>query len=250
MFPSPGSSRRDTLKEKRKPTVVLKKLSGAVTGAAGRAEEVAVSGSQNTIPMASGNEEDSDVVKTGPRIISDMCLLKEHRIRVVDGDIVNSPITAVETSDAPIAIDSSESLVNISTDSITSDMAAPRGKKRRRKPKGCNVPGAKSLSKMSTSRMEYEDAILDRPDFMQITKRDHKAGKRKKFQECPLDDSLSYKQKVAVEEVTYLFPQMSSKTIMTETLRVLDAVSTAQRKTSSMKSDLRRQIIVGVKIAR
>lgn len=164
-----------------------------------------MSGSQDIVPILSGGEGNSDdVVMTGPRIVSDVLLPKEYRIRVIDGDIVNSPM---ETSNAPIAVDSSGSLISISTDSITLDMTAPRGKKRGRKPKEYNVPGAKSLSKMSASRMDYEDDILDRVDFMQITKRDQKAGKRRKFQECLLDDTLSYKQKMAVEEITYLFPQ-------------------------------------------
>jgi len=43
---------------------------------------------------------------------------------------------------------------------------------------------------------------------------------------------------------------MSPKTIMTETLRVLDAASNAQRKIFSMKGDLRRQIIVRIEEAR
>ncbi len=44
-------------------------------------------------------------------------------------------------------------------------------KKRGHKPKGSNVPGAKSLFKMSATRMDYEDDILDRTDFMKTTKR-------------------------------------------------------------------------------
>jgi len=115
----------------------------------------------------------------------------------------------------------------------------------------CNVPGAKSLSKISATRMDdYDDDMLDRPDFLQITRKDRQTGKKRKLEECPLDDSLTSKQKTAVEEVTYLFPQMSSKTIMTETLSVLDAASSAQCKTSTMKDDLRRQIIVGVEVAK
>ncbi|EGI68859.1 hypothetical protein G5I_02437 [Acromyrmex echinatior] len=63
---------------------------------------------------------------------------------------------------------------------------------------------------------DYDDDDLDRSDFLQITKKDSR----------------------------------TDKTIMTETLRVLDAASSAQSKTSSMKGDLRRQIIVGVEVAR
>jgi len=65
---------------------------------------------------------------------------------------------------------------------------------------------------MRVDRMDYDDDILDRSDFMKITKKDQQAGKRRKVQECPLDDALSYKQKAAVDEITYLFPQMSPKT--------------------------------------
>ncbi|EGI60172.1 hypothetical protein G5I_11646 [Acromyrmex echinatior] len=127
---------------------------------------------------------------SGPKIVSDVCLPRELRLRVVNKDIVNSPVTAVETSNALMVIDSSE------------------GRAR-----------AKSLSKMNTSRMDdYDDDVLDRPDFLQIIKKDWQTDKKKKLQECPLDDSLSYKQKTAVDEITYLFPQMSP-TIMTETLR-------------------------------
>ena len=96
----------------------------------------------------------------------------------------------------------------MSLDSATSaDAAAIRGKKRGRKPKGSNVPGSKSLSKMSATRMDdYDDDDLDRSEFLQITKKDSRTGKLRKLQECPLDNSLSYRQKVAGEEITYLFP--------------------------------------------
>ncbi|EGI60169.1 hypothetical protein G5I_11642 [Acromyrmex echinatior] len=156
-----------------------------------------------------------------------------------------------ETSDVLLVIDSSGDRINKSTDSIASaDAAAPRGKKRGRKSKKSNIPGAKSLSKISANRMDYEDDILDKPDFLQIKKRDYQADKRRKVQECFLDDALSYRQKTAVDEVTYLFSQMSPKIVMTEILRVLDAASNVQRKTTSMKGDLRRQIIINVKVTR
>jgi len=73
-----------------------------------------------------------------------MCVSPGNRLRVVDGDIVNSPVTVVETSDAPMVIDSSGKRFSVSTDSISladADMVI-RGKKRERKPKGSNVPGA------------------------------------------------------------------------------------------------------------
>ena len=168
----------------------------------------------------------------------------------MDGDILNSSVTAVETSDAPIIIESSK-VSSISMESMAStDAVAPRGEKRERKPKGSNVPGSRSLSKMGANRMDYDDDVLDRVDFSKITKRDHQVGKRRKLQECPLDDALSYRQKAAVDEITYLFPQMSPKTIMTETLKVLNTASSAWRRTTSMKGDLRRSIIIGVEVAR
>ena len=69
------------------------------------------------------------------------------------------------------------------------------------------------------------------------------------MQECPLDDSLSFRQKAAVDEITY-FRRCFQRSLYRETLRVLDAASSAQRKTFSMKGDLRRQIIIGVEMAR
>lgn len=103
----------------------------------------------------------------------------------MDGDIINSPITAAEASDAPIIMDITEE--TMSTDSITStDLVGPRGKKRGRKPKGSNIPGSRSFSKMNATRMDgYEDDVLDNPDFFKITKKDRQMGKKRKLQECP-----------------------------------------------------------------
>ncbi|XP_018377655.1 PREDICTED: uncharacterized protein LOC108770518 [Trachymyrmex cornetzi] len=56
--------------------------------------------------------------------------------------------------------------------------------------------------------------------------------------------------KDAIEEVTALFPQMSPKSVMAETLRVLETAGEAERRTQSMKGDLRRQIKVGVNVAK
>ncbi|EGI59855.1 hypothetical protein G5I_11975 [Acromyrmex echinatior] len=118
--------------------------------------------------------------------------------------VVGHLFTAVETSDAPIIIESSK-VSSISMESMAStDAVAPRGEKRGRKPKGSNVPGSRSLSKMGANRMDYNDDVLDRMDFLKITKRDHQVGKRRKLQECPLDDALSYRQKAEVDEITYL----------------------------------------------
>ena len=98
-----------------------------------------------------------------------MRLPSEHRLRVVDDDIVHSPVTAVETSDALMVVDSPGRGADFSTDSISSAGAAEviRGKKRGRKSKGSNVPGARSLSKMSATSMEvYEVDMLDQSDFL------------------------------------------------------------------------------------
>ncbi|EGI68858.1 hypothetical protein G5I_02436 [Acromyrmex echinatior] len=72
--------------------------------------------SQDTVLMVSDSEnKDSVGVRgPGPRIISNARLPRELRLRVVDGDIVNSSVTAVETSDVPIVIDSSEMRSSVS----------------------------------------------------------------------------------------------------------------------------------------
>ena len=63
---------------------------------------------------------------------------------------------------------------SISMESMASTGAvAPKEKKRGRKPKESNVPGSRSLSKMGANRMDYDDDVLDRVDFLKITKRDH-----------------------------------------------------------------------------
>ncbi|KYN21285.1 hypothetical protein ALC57_06384 [Trachymyrmex cornetzi] len=100
--------------------------------------------------------------------------------------------------------------------------------------------------------MDFEDDELDRVDFFKISKKAGHGGlkKRKGLVECPLDDRLSSRQKDAIEEVTVLFPQMSPKSIMAETLRVLETAGEAERRTQSMKGDLRRQIKVGVNVAK
>ncbi|KYN29098.1 hypothetical protein ALC57_01461, partial [Trachymyrmex cornetzi] len=78
----------------------------------------------------------------------------------------------------------------------------------------------------------------------------HGLKKRKGLVECNLDDRLSSRQKDAIEEVTYLFPQMSPKSVVAETLRVLDIAGEAEMRTQTMKGDLRRQIKVGVNVAK
>ena len=68
--------------------------------------------------------------------------------------------------------------------------------------------------------------------------------------ECHLDDRLSAGQKTAIEEVTDLFPQMSPKSVVAETLRVLNIAGEAERRTLTMNEALRRQIKVGVNVAK
>ena len=47
----------------------------------------------------------------------------------------------------------------------------------------------------SFRRMDYDDDVLDRVDFLKITKRNHQVGKRRKLQECPLNDALTSKRR-------------------------------------------------------
>ena len=150
-----------------------------------------------------------------------------------------------------MVVNSSEKGSNYSADSISSRDAdiVLREKKRGRKPKGNNVPGAKSLSKMSATSMDDVDGdMLERPDFQRITK-DTWTGKKRKLQQCPLHDSLTSYQRTAVEERTQLFSAIPGK-IMAETLLALDEASSAQRKTSTMRGDFRRRIIVGIEVAK
>ncbi|KYN17838.1 hypothetical protein ALC57_09877, partial [Trachymyrmex cornetzi] len=206
---------------------------------------------------------------------------KEMRIRVVEGEIVNSPIAESVSVDTPVQSGSTKDLdiVDLSScassvegtgveteqgDSTTGgemipstaedsgdlsssfDQVPRKGKKRGRKPKGTNCPGSHALSKLSSKRMDYEDDELDRIDFFKVTKKDgHGLKKRKGLVECNLDDRLTSGQKDAIEEITMLFPQMSPKTMMVETLRVLEIAGEAERKTQSMKGDFRRHIKVG-----
>ena len=94
--------------------------------------------------------------------------------------------------------------------------------------------------------MDFQDDELDREDFFKISKRGaHKLKKRRGLVERNIDDRLSSAQKDAIEEVTNLFPQMSLKSMMAETLRVLEIAGNAEKRTQTMKGDLRRQIIGG-----
>ncbi|XP_018372846.1 PREDICTED: uncharacterized protein LOC108767438 [Trachymyrmex cornetzi] len=205
---------------------------------------------------------------------------REARIRVVEGEIINSPIAESISAGTPalsgsggvagagdvtsnassiIMVESEpestggEAIPSTSVESGNSsfDQVPRKGKKRGRKPKGFNCPDSHALSKMSSKRMDFEGDELDRVDFFKITKRPgHGLKRRKGLVECQLDDRLSSHQKDAIEEVTALFPQMSPKSIMAETLRVLETAGEAERRTQSMKGDLRRQIKVGVNVAK
>jgi len=175
-----------TLRE-RKLIVNLEKMPTPVTGKSPKGQDDIIPDIQDGV-SANG---------PGPTIVSDVPVPKDARLRVVDGEIVNLPVTVVETSDAPMVVDSSEKGSNYSADSISSRDAdiVLRGKKRRRKPKESNVPGAKSLSEMSATSMDDDDEdMLERPDFQRIMKKDTRTGKKRKLQECPLDDSLRIKK--------------------------------------------------------
>ncbi|EGI62171.1 hypothetical protein G5I_09524 [Acromyrmex echinatior] len=125
-----------------------------------------------------------------------------------------------------------------------------KGKKRGRKLKGSNAPGSHALTKISSKWLELEDDEWDREDFFKVSKKGSPSlKKRKGLVECRLDDRLSSSQKTAVE-VTGLFPQMSPKSVVAETLRVLDIAGEAERRTVSMNGALRRQIKVGVNVAK
>ncbi|XP_011062989.1 PREDICTED: uncharacterized protein LOC105151143 [Acromyrmex echinatior] len=108
------------------------------------------------------------------------------------------------------------------------------------------------MSKISSRRLELEDDEWDREDFFpKIPKKETQSLKRRRgWVECNLDDRLSSNQKTAVEEVTGLFPQMSPKSVVAETLRVLDIAGEAERRTQTMNGALRRQIKIGVNVAK
>ena len=219
----------------------------------------------------------------GPRIVDIKKYPKEMRIRVVAGEIVHSPVVeSVSASTTELRrltrnrgiVDltqhtSSNDELDMSVSRRGSNAAASttieestdvgssfeenpkKGKKRGRKPKGSNVPGSHALSKMSSKRMDFEDDELDREDFFKISRKGaHKLKKRRGLVECGLDDSLSCRQKDAVEDVVNMFPQMSPKSVMAETLRVLNIAADAEKRTQTMKGDLRRQIIIGVNVAK
>ena len=97
-IPDPSTRGRSTLLERRKLTGTLEKLPTSVTSKSPKCEDDIIADSQDSV----GAKE------PGPRIISNVRLPRELRLRVVDDDIVNSPVTAVETLDAPIVIDSSK----------------------------------------------------------------------------------------------------------------------------------------------
>ena len=73
----------------------------------------------------------------------------------------------------------------------------------------------------------------------------HGLKKRRGLVECNLDDRFSSNQKT-VEEVTGLFPQMSPKSVVAETLRILDIAGEVERRTQTMNGALRWQVKVGV----
>ena len=115
VYETPGpSTRRSILLERCKLTGVLEKL--PVSGESLKDKDGTVLDNQDTelIVKDSENKDSVSARGPGPRIISDVRLPRELRLRVVDGDIVNSPVTAVETSDVPIVIDSSEMRSSVS----------------------------------------------------------------------------------------------------------------------------------------
>lgn len=88
-----------------------------------KTENVTILDSQNIL-MINEDEEIGVNAVTDSKVVSNERLPKELRICVVDGDIVNSSVTVVEISDAPMVIDNSEIRSSISTNSIISTDAA------------------------------------------------------------------------------------------------------------------------------
>ena len=208
----------------------------------------------------------------------------ERNIKVVASEIVNSPVptgsgsagggpnlvrvagvadhTVPPSSDEWMSVDCAGSRVGSPSLASTSvgvdgelsssfDDIPHKGKKRGRKPKGSNAPGSHAVSRMSSKRLECDDDEWDGEGFCSLSnKKLQGLKKRRGLVECNLDDRLTAAQKTAVEEVTGLFPQMSPKSMVVDTLRKLDIAGDAERKTQSMNGALRRQIKVGINVAK
>ncbi|EGI67663.1 hypothetical protein G5I_03708 [Acromyrmex echinatior] len=89
-----------------------------------------------------------------------------------------------------------------------------------------------AMAKISSKRLELEDDEWDRENFFKISKKGTQGLKKRRGL------------------VTGLFPQMSPKSVVAETLRVLDIAGEAERRTQTMNGALRRQIKVGVNVAK
>ena len=109
--PGPITRGRSTLLERYKLTGTLLM---PVTGESSKCQDDLIADSQDSV-CAKG---------PGPRVVCNVRLPSEHRLRVVDDDIVHSPVTAVETSDALMVVDSPGRGADFSTDSISSAGAA------------------------------------------------------------------------------------------------------------------------------
>ncbi|EGI58601.1 hypothetical protein G5I_13287 [Acromyrmex echinatior] len=101
-----------------------------------------------------------------------------------------------------------------------------KGKKGRHKPKGSNALGSRAMAKISSRRLELEDDKWTRRTFLRSRRR----------------EAQDSSQKTAIEEITSLFPQMSPKSVVAKTLRVLDIAGEAERRIQTMNGALRRQI--------
>ncbi|KYN21795.1 hypothetical protein ALC57_05825, partial [Trachymyrmex cornetzi] len=255
----------------------------------GRAETVDLSAgaSSDGLMAASLDSTRRPTRSRKPRIVEVKKYPKEMRIRVVAGEIVNSPVAekdsgsvgfstpeiagpprkseVVDPTRPSTSMDETEGectewvadTPNFSFEerydfSSSSFKQVPRkGKKRGRKPKGNNAAGSHALTKLTANRMEYEADDLDKDDFLKIVKKGGRGPKKRRgLVEYQFDGRLTSKQKDAVEEVTGLFPQMSPKSVVAETLRVLEIAGEAERRTTTMKGDFRRQIKVGVNVAK
>ena len=236
---------------------------------------------------ASGSASSGRVLRSGrgPRMEVKKNYPSEVKIKVVAGEIVNSPVTesgsagggpnldrvagvvvdvtVPPSSDEGMSVEragsrvGSPSLASSSVEvegelSSSYDNTPHKGKKRGRKPKSSNALGSHAaVSKMSSKRQECDDDKWDRQGPSSLSNKARQGHKKRRgLAECNLDDRLTAAQKTAVEEVTGLFPQMSPKTVVVETLRVLDNAGEAERKTQHMNGALRRQIKVGVNAAK
>ncbi|KYN29295.1 hypothetical protein ALC57_01273 [Trachymyrmex cornetzi] len=169
---------------------------------------------------------------------------KEMRIRVVAGEIVNSPVAESDSAGTPVP---GNSVKDLSVVDLISHASRGEGME-----VDCEDSHVGSDSLKSTPAEDSGDLTSS---FEQVPEKGKKRGVS--LRALTALDHASCRSsrprawtKDAIEEVTGLFPQMSPKSVVAETLRVLDIAREAERWTQTMKSDLWRQIKVGVNVAK